>query len=116
MLWHWSFGHTKISAMICFSVHQTIGGVSNNDGDVNENDKKAIGLDWQNNNSTRALRFLDISLPSLHNLDVNMPNFTFCGGRERKRTTFFFFSSTSIHSSRIHSKKLLTFDELNEKE
>ena len=28
--------------------------LSNNDGDANENGKKAIGLDWQNNDSTRA--------------------------------------------------------------
>ena len=28
--------------------------LSNDDGDVNENGKKAIGLDWRNNNSTRA--------------------------------------------------------------
>ena len=26
------------------------GNLSNDDGDVNENGKKAIGLDWQNNN------------------------------------------------------------------
>ena len=35
--------------------------------------------------------FLYISLPSLHDYDVKVPNFTFCGGRERK-TTFSFFS------------------------
>ena len=29
--------------------------LSNNDGDANENGQKAIGLDWQNNDSTRAL-------------------------------------------------------------
>ena len=29
--------------------------------------------------------------PSLHDYDVKMPNFTFCGGRKHK-TTFFFFS------------------------
>ena len=28
-----------------------------NDGDGDENGKKAIGLDWQNNNSARASRF-----------------------------------------------------------
>ena len=36
---------------------QIIGSLSNDDGDVNENGKKAIGFDWQSNNSTRALRF-----------------------------------------------------------
>ena len=112
MLWHWSFGHTKISAMICFTDHQITEGLSNDDGDVNENDKKVIGLDRQNNNSARASRFF------VHFFAVTAKlrreNFTFCGGREPKTTTFFFFSSTSIHFSGIHSKKLLTFDELNE--
>ena len=45
----------------------------------NENGKKAIGLDWQNNSFTRA---------SLHDYDAKMSNFTVCGGRERKTTTF----------------------------
>ena len=30
--------------------------------------------------------------PSLHDYDVKVPNFTFCGGRKHKTTTFFFFS------------------------
>ena len=37
--------------------HVIIGSLSNDDGDVNENGKKAIGLDWQNNNFARASRF-----------------------------------------------------------
>ena len=43
-------------------------------------------------------RFLYISLPSLHDYDVKIPNFTFCGGHEHKTTTFFFYSWTSIQS------------------
>ena len=35
----------------------TIGSSSNDDGDGNENGKKAIGLDEQNNNFARASRF-----------------------------------------------------------
>ena len=35
--------------------------------------------------------FLYISLPSLHDDNVKVPNFKFCGGRKRKKTTFFFF-------------------------
>ena len=31
-----------------------------------------------------------ISLASLHDYDVKIPNFTFCGGREHKTTTFVF--------------------------
>ena len=35
----------------------TLGSLNNDDGDGNENDKKTIGLDWQNNNFARASRF-----------------------------------------------------------
>ena len=34
-----------------------LGSLGNDDGDGNENGKKAIGLDWQNNNFARASRF-----------------------------------------------------------
>ena len=36
--------------------------------------------------------FLYISLSSLHDYNVKMPNFTFCGGRKRATTKFFFLS------------------------
>ena len=45
----------------CFSVVRddiTLGSLGNDDGDANENSKIAIGLEWQNNNSARASRFL----------------------------------------------------------
>ena len=35
----------------------SFGNLSNNDGDANEDSKKAIGLGWHNNNSARASRF-----------------------------------------------------------
>ena len=82
-----------------------IGSLSNDDGDGNENGKKAVGLDWKNNNFAR------------HDYVVKVPNFTVCRGRERKTTAFFFFSWTLIESFRIQlQKKLSTFDELNEVE
>ena len=57
--------------------------------------------------------FLYFSLPSLHDYNVKVPNFTFCWGREHKTTTFLFFSWTLIQSFRIQlQKKLPTFDEL----
>ena len=78
------------------------GNLSKDDGDVNEDGKKAIGLDWENNTFARASRFfVCISLPSLHDYNVKMPNFTFCRGREPKITIFFFFSWTLIQSFRI---------------
>ena len=43
-------GQTKILTNL-------IGSLSNDDDDGNENGKKAIGLDWKNNNFTRAARF-----------------------------------------------------------
>ena len=51
--------------------------------------------------------FLYISLPSLHDYDVKTLNFTFCGGRERKTTTLYFVSYTSIQSFRIQLHKKL---------
>ena len=39
--------------------------------------KKTIGLKWQNNNSHVHHLFLYISLPSLHDYDMKMANFTF---------------------------------------
>ena len=59
----------------------------------NENSKKPIDLDWQNNNC-RASRF---SFGHFHN--VKVPNFTFCPGREHKTTIF--FSWALIQSLRI---------------
>ena len=43
-----------------------LGSLSNDDDGVNENSKKAIGLDWQNNNSARVSRFFVHFLSSLH--------------------------------------------------
>ena len=39
------------------SLDMLIGSLGNDDGDVNESCKKAMGLNWQNNNFTRASRF-----------------------------------------------------------
>ena len=44
------------------------------DGDGNENFEKAIGLDQRNNNSAQHA-LLYISLSSLHDYDVKIPNF-----------------------------------------
>ena len=70
-----------------------IGGLSNDDGDVNENVKKAIGFSSlaKQQLCTCYHAFLYISLQSLYNYDVKMPNFTFCGGREHTTTTFVSF-------------------------
>ena len=41
---------------------------------------------------TTLQAFLYISLPSLHDYDLIMPDFMFCVGREHRTRTFFFFS------------------------
>ena len=72
-------------------VETSIGSLSNYDGDVNESGKKPDS--WQNNNFARFITlFLYISLSSLHDYDMKMLNFTFCGERDHKTTTLFLFS------------------------
>ena len=51
--------------------------------------------------------FLYISLLSLHDYDVIMPQFTFVGGHERKTTTVIFFSWTLTQPLRIQLQKNL---------
>ena len=70
----------------------------------------------------RRCRCLSSLLGSLRNDDgddykVKLPNFTFCRGREKKTTTFFFISWTLMQFFKIQlQKNLPTFDELNEVE
>ena len=73
-----------------------VGRLSNYDGYNNENGKKAIGLDWQNNNFARASHLFVHFFAFTPRLRRKMPNFTFFAGREHKTTTYFFFSWTSI--------------------
>ena len=69
-------------------------------------------LDKQNNNFAHEL---DISLPSLHDYDVKLLNFTFNGECERKTTTFlFFFFKLRYRPLELNSKKnSLTFDKFS---
>ena len=61
--------------------------------------------------------FWYISLPSWHDYDVKLLNFTFCGGRKHKTTTLFFFSQTLIQSFSIQfQKNSPTFEEFKEVE
>ena len=63
-----------------------IGSLSNDNGGVNKDGKKAIGLDWQNNNSALASRFFVhfLELPSLYLLRRKTSYFTIYGGWEHK--------------------------------
>ena len=67
-----------------------LGSLGNDDGEVNENGKEGIDLISKTTTLQVHDAFLYISLPSLHEYDVKMPNFTFCRGREHNTTTFFF--------------------------
>ena len=89
--------------------------LGNEDGDGNENGKKAIILDWRNNNFARTTRFFCLFFAVVARLQV--PKFTFCRGREHKTTTFFFFFWTLMQSFRNQLQKHLpTFGEVNEME
>ena len=97
------------------SIHNALpGSLSNDDGNSNENGKKAIGLDWQNNNYAYMHHaFLYISLLSLHNYDVKLPNFTFCRGHDHNATTVFLVQAFKIIQL---LKNLPRFDKLNKME
>ena len=68
----------------------SVGSFSNDDGDGNENVKKAIGLLTKTTSLHADHAFLYISLPSLHDYDVKMPSFTFYGGRKPSDDKLFF--------------------------
>ena len=50
--------HLLTATMYRYQSLRLLGSLSNDDGDGNEDGKKAIGLDWQNNNSARARSFV----------------------------------------------------------
>ena len=71
--------------------HQTVGSFSNDDGDGNQNvKKKAIGFLRETTTLLVHHAFLYISLPSLHDYDVKMPNCKFYGARKQATTNLFF--------------------------
>ena len=86
------------SSEVVFDVRKPVSGVRikigtlrSDDGDGNGNAAKTIGLI----SKTTILRvhhaFLYISLPSLHNYDVKMPNFTMYRGSTQATTKFALF-------------------------
>ena len=62
-------------------MYKTFGTLRSDDRDGNENVAKAIGLITKTIILHAHLAFLYISLPSLHDYDVKMPNFTLYRGR-----------------------------------
>ena len=57
--------------------HAILQSAGNDDGDGNENGKKAIDLFSKTTTLHMQHTFLYISLPSLRDYDVKMPNFSF---------------------------------------
>ena len=81
------------------------GNLSNDDGDGNEDGKKAIELDWQNNNFTRPSH-LYISLPSLHDYIMKLSVISrFVDATWTQATINAFFSWILIQSFRIQRQK-----------
>ena len=68
------------------SLCSILGSFSNDDGDL----KKAIGLLSKTTTLYVHHAFLYISLPSLHDYDVKMPNCKFYGGGKQAMTNIFF--------------------------
>ena len=93
------------------------GSLSNDDGDGNENGKKAIGLDWQNNNFARASRFFVHFFAVVARLQRESAWIHVLSRTGTQDNNFLFFSWTLIQSFRIQLQKHLpTFDEVNEME
>ena len=66
----------------------SIGSLRSDDGDGNGNATKAIGLISKTTTLHVHHAFLYISLPSLHDYDVKMPNFTMYRGSTQATTKF----------------------------
>ena len=96
-----------------------IGTLRSNDADGNENVKKkqktkTIGLISKTTTLYVHHAFLYISLPFLHDYDVNMRNFAFYGGLKQAETKFNFSYCTWIWCLRIQLQEgSPTFDKVS---
>ena len=71
-------------------VNYLLGSFSNDDGDGNQDVKKAIGLVRKTTTLHVHHAFLFIFLPTLYDYNVKIPNCKFYGGRTQATTNFFF--------------------------
>ena len=85
---------------------EVLGSFSNDDGDGNEDVKKAIGLLRKTTTLHVHHAFLYISLPSLHDYDVKMPNCKFYGGHKRATTNSFSLSEVERTPQEINSREI----------
>ena len=87
----WSLKQRKLSdVFVAVAVVVALGSFSNDDSDGNEDVKKAMGLLRKTTTLHVHHDFLYISLPSLHDYEVKMPNCKFYGGRKQATTNLFF--------------------------
>ena len=94
-----------------------IGSLSNDVGDGNENGKKILGSDKKTTTLHVQHACSYLSLPSLHDCDVKLPNFSFCAWRTWTQDNDFLLFWTRIQSFRIQlQKNSPTFDKLREVE
>ena len=89
------FCHERLDTnLFPFPLKLIVGSFSNDVGDGSKNFKKAIGLISKTATLHVQHTFLDISLPSLHDYGVKIPNLTFYGGRKQATTNFSFSFKT----------------------
>ena len=87
-----------------------VGSFSNDDGDRdgngNEDVKKAIGSLRKPTTLHMHHAFLYISLPSLHDYEVKMPNCKFYGGVNKRGRISFSLSTLECGSQEINSREM----------
>ena len=76
---------------------QNLGSFSNDDGDGNENGRKAIGINWQNNHFARASRFFGQTVISLIDLFSRFPPslYMLYNSWDKSNVTWYFRGQTS---------------------
>ena len=82
---------TGARSLVLSVAQATLGSFSNDDGDGNQDVKKAIGSLRKTTTLHMHHAFLYISLLSLHDYDMKIPNCKFYGGRKQATTNLFFF-------------------------
>ena len=85
---------------------EVLGSFSNDDGDANEDVKKTIGLLRKTTTLHVHHAFLYISLPSLHDYDVKMPNCKFTEDVNKRRRISFSLSKVECGPEEINSTEI----------
>ena len=97
-----------------------VGRLSNYDGYNNENGKKAVGLDWQNNNFARASHLFVHFFAFTPRLQRKMPNFTFfCRAWTQDNDLLFLFlnfDSLTEFNSRNNCQHLTNWTRWNKRD